>query len=114
MLNITADGSVRGYNGSSVSNIDLDSIYAKKLSSVDTPGKPGLYFASSGPVNVTEVYVTEDNPDAIILVASSVTVTFGDEYYKLDGIDDLSGGTYKCYCITYIRGVVLVNGAIYG
>lgn len=113
MLNITAGGAVRGYNGSSVSNIDLDSIYAKKLPSVDTPGKPGLYFASSGPVNVTEVYVTENNPDAIILVANTVDVTFGENYHKMDGIDSLSGGNYKCYCITYIRGVVLVNGAIY-
>lgn len=113
MLNITAGGAVRNYNGSSVSNIDLDSIYAKKLSSVDTPGKPGLYFTSSGPINVTEVYVTENNPDAIILVANTVEVTFGENYHKMDGIDSLSGGLYKCYCITYVRGVVLVNGAIY-
>lgn len=113
MLNITAGGAVRNYNGSSVSNIDLDSIYTKKLSSVDTPGKPGLYFTSSGPINVTEVYVTENNPDAIILVANTVEVTFGENYHKMDGIDSLSGGLYKCYCITYVRGVVLVNGAIY-
>lgn len=112
-LNITAGGTVRNYNGSSVSNIDLDNIYAKKLSSVDTPGKPGLYFASSGPINVTEVYVTENDPDAIILVANTVEVTFGENYHKIDGIDSLSGGLYKCYCITYVRGVVLVNGMIY-
>lgn len=113
-LNVTAGGSTTSYTGSSASTINLDSIYAKKLPSVDTPGKPGLYFASSGSVNVTEVYVTEDNPDAIILVANTVNVTFGENYYKMDGIDSLSGGTYKCYCITYVRGVVLVNGAIYG
>lgn len=73
-----------------------------------------MYFASSGSVNVTEVYVTENNPDAIILVANTVDVTFGENYHKMDGIDSLSGGNYKCYCITYVRGVVLVNGAIYG
>ena len=112
-LNVTAGGSTTSYTGSSASTIDLDSIYAKKLPSVDTPGKPGLYFASSGSVNVTEVYVTEDNPDAIILVANTVNVTFGENYYKMDGIDSLSGGTYKCYCITYIKGVALVNGAVY-
>lgn len=113
-LNVTAGGSTTSYTGSSASTIDLDNIYAKKLPSVDTPGKPGLYFASSGSVNVTEVYVTENNPDAIILVANTVDVTFGENYHKMDGIDSLSGGNYKCYCITYIRGVVLVNGAIYG
>lgn len=113
-LNVTAGGSTTSYTGSSASTINLDSIYAKKLPSVDTPGKPGLYFASSGSVNVTEVYVTEDNPDAIILVANTVNVTFGENYHKMDGIDSLSGGNYKCYCITYVRGVVLVNGAIYG
>lgn len=113
-LNVTAGGSTTSYTGSSASTIDLDNIYAKKLPSVDTPGKPGLYFASSGSVNVTEVYVTENNPDAIILVANTVDVTFGENYHKMDGIDRLSGGNYKCYCITYVRGVVLVNGAIYG
>ena len=113
-LNVTAGGSTTSYTGSSASTIDLDNIYAKKLPSVDTPGKPGLYFASSGSVNVTEVYVTENNPDAIILVANTVDVTFGENYHKMDEIDSLSGGNYKCYCITYVRGVVLVNGAIYG
>ena len=113
-LNVTAGGSTTSYTGSSASTIDLDNIYAKKLPSVDTPGKPGLYFASSGSVNVTEVYVTENNPDAIILVANTVDVTFGENYHKMDGIDSLSGGNYKCYCIVYVRGVVLVNGAIYG
>ena len=113
-LNVTAGGSTTSYTGSSASTIDLDNIYAKKLPSVDTPGKPGLYFASSDSVNVTEVYVTENNPDAIILVANTVDVTFGENYHKMDGIDSLSGGNYKCYCITYVRGVVLVNGAIYG
>ena len=113
-LNVTAGGSTTSYTGSSASTIDLDNIYAKKLPSVDTPGKPGLYFASSGSVNVTEVYVTENNPDAIILVANTVDVTFGENYHKMDGIDSLSSGNYKCYCITYVRGVVLVNGAIYG
>ena len=113
-LNVTAGGSTTSYTGSSASTIDLDNIYEKKLPSVDTPGKPGLYFASSGSVNVTEVYVTENNPNAIILVANTVDVTFGENYHKMDGIDSLSGGNYKCYCITYVRGVVLVNGAIYG
>ena len=113
-LNVTAGGSTTSYTGSSASTIDLDNIYAKKLPSVDTPGKPGLYFASSGSVNVTEVYVTENNPNAIILVANTVDVTFGENYHKMDGIASLSGGNYKCYCITYVRGVVLVNGAIYG
>lgn len=113
-LNVIAGGSTTSYTGSSASSVNLDNIYAKKLPSVDTPGKPGLYFASSGSVNVTEVYVTENNPDAIILVVNTVDVTFGENYHKMDGIDSLSGGNYKCYCITYVRGVVLVNGAIYG
>lgn len=113
-LNVIAGSSTTSYTGSSASSVNLDNIYAKKLPSVDTPGKPGLYFASSGSVNVTEVYVTENNPDAIILVANTVDVTFGENYHKMDGIDSLSGGNYRCYCITYVRGVVLVNGAIYG
>ena len=41
--------------------------------------------------------------------------SFGINYVKMSGLDDLTGGSYKCYCITYIlTGLVLVNGAIYG
>lgn len=114
-LNITAGGSTTNYTGSSASTINLDSIFSKPLASVDTPGKAGIFYGSSSSYSVSTVYVTSSNPDAVIVVPTATTVTFGSNYVKMSGLDDLTGGSYKCYCMTYINtGLVLVNGAIYG
>ena len=114
-LNITAGGSTTNYTGASESTINLDSIFSKPLASVDTPGKAGIFYGSSSSYSVSTVYVTSSNPDAVIVVPTATTVTFGSNYVKMSGLDDLTGGSYKCYCITYINtGLVLVNGAIYG
>mgnify|MGYP001006051915 FL=1 len=114
-LNITAGGSTTNYTGSSTSTINLDSIFSKSLASVNTPGKAGIFYGSSSSYSVSTIYVTRSNPDAVIVVPTITTVTFGSNYVKMKGLDDLSGGRYKCYCITYINtGLVLVNGAIYG
>lgn len=114
-LNITAGGSTTNYTGSSESTINLDSIFSKPLASVDTPGKAGIFYGSSSSYSVSTIYVTSSNPDAVIVVPTATTVTFGSNYVKMSGLDDLTGGSYKCYCITYINtGLVLVNGAIYG
>lgn len=114
-LNITAGGSTTNYTGSSTSTINLDSIFSKSLASVNTPGKAGIFYGSSSSYSVSTVYVTRSNPNAVIVVPTTTTVTFGSDYVKMKGLDDLSGGRYKCYCITYINTrLVLVNGAIYG
>lgn len=114
-LNITAGGSTIYYTGSSTYTINLDSIFLKSLASVNTPGKAGIFYGSSSSYSVNTVYVTRSNPDAVIVVPNTTIVTFGSNYVKMKGLDDLSGGRYKCYCITYINTeLVLVNGAIYG
>lgn len=114
-LNITAGGSTTNYTGSSTSTINLDSIFSKSLAIVNTPGKAGIFYGSFSSYSVSTVYVTRSNPDAVIVVPTITTVTFGSNYVKMKGLDDLSGGRYKCYCITYINTeLVLVNGAIYG
>lgn len=114
-LNITAGGSTTNYTGSSTSTIDLDSIFSKSLVIVNTPGKAGIFYGTFSSYSVSTVYVTRSNPDAVIVVPTITTVTFGSNYVKMKGLDDLSGGRYKCYCITYINTkLVLVNGAIYG
>ena len=114
-LNITAGGSTTNYTGASESTINLDSIFSKPLASVDTPGKAGIFYGSSSSYSISTVYVTSSNPDAVIVVPTATTVTFVSNYVKMSGLDDLTGGSYKCYCITYINtGLVLVNGAIYG
>ena len=114
-LNITAGGSTTNYTGSSTSTINLDSIFSKSLAIVNIPGEAGIFYGAYSSYLVSAVYVTRSNPDAVIVVPTITTVTFGSNYVKMKGLDDLSGGSYKCYCITYINtGLVLVNGAIYG
>lgn len=114
-LNITAGGSTTNYTGSSTSTINLDSIFSKSLAIVNTPGKAGIFYGTLSAYSVLAVYVTSSNPDAVIVVPTITKITFGSNYVKMKGLDDLSGGSYKCYCITYINTkLVLVNGAIYG
>ena len=125
-LNVIAGSSTTSYTGSSASTINLDNIFSKQLpilTNADDAGKPGIYFTNSTTqVNVI-ARVTKEQPDAIVVVPSATPVIFDEPtVFLMDGIDSLSGGTYKCYCITWIAAaqsglredLILVNGAIYG
>lgn len=125
-LNVIAGSSTTSYTGSSASTINLDNIFSKQLpilTNADDAGKPGIYFTNSTTqVNVV-ARVTKEQPDAIVVVPSATPVVFDKPtVFLMDGIDSLSGGAYKCYCITWIAAaqsglredLILVNGAIYG
>lgn len=125
-LNVIAGSSTTSYTGSSASTINLDNIFSKQLpilTNADDAGKPGIYFTkSTTQVNVV-ARVTKEQPNAIVVVPSATPVVFDEPtVFLMDGIDSLSGGTYKCYCITWIAAaqsglredLILVNGAIYG
>lgn len=125
-LNVIAGSSTTSYTGSSASTINLDNIFSKQLpilTNADDAGKPGIYFTNSTTqVNVV-ARVTKEQPDAIVVVPSATPVVFDEPtVFLMDGIDSLSGGVYKCYCITWIAAaqsglredLILVNGAIYG
>lgn len=118
-LSITANGTNNSYTGSSVVNINLDSIFSKKLKTVTTPGQPGIFVGTGAPgafYEVDTLFVSADEPDAIIVIPSSTSISFDNTIYtEMQDLGTLTGGTYKCYCITYINSsIVLVNGAIYG
>lgn len=118
-LSITANGTNNSYTGSSVVNINLDSIFSKKLKTVTTPGQPGIFVgtgASGATYEVDTLFVSADEPDAIIVIPSSTSIAFNNTIYtEMQDLGTLTGGAYKCYCITYINSsIVLVNGAIYG
>ena len=125
-LNVIAGSSTTSYTGSSASTINLDNIFSKQLpilTNADDAGKPGIYFTNSTTqVNVV-ARVTKEQPDAIVVVPSATPVVFDEPtVFLMDGIDSLSGGAYKCYCITWIAAaqsglredLILVNGTIYG
>ena len=115
-LSITANGTNNSYTGSSVVNINLDSIFSKKLKTVTTPGQPGIFVGTGATYEVDTLFVSADEPNAIIVIPSSTSISFDNTIYtEMQDLGTLTGGTYKCYCITYINSsIVLVNGAIYG
>lgn len=115
-LSITANRINNSYTGSSAVNINLDSIFSKKLKTVTTPGQPGIFVGTESSYKVSALYVSADEPDAIIVIPSSTSIAFNNTIYtEMQDLGTLTGGAYKCYCITYINSsIVLVNGAIYG
>jgi hypothetical protein len=115
-LNITAGGSSTNYTGSATANLNLDKVFSKKLATVTTPGQPGIFVGTAASYEVSSLYVSENNPDAIIVIPASSSIAFNNTIYtEMQDLGTLTGGTYKCYCITYINSsIVLVNGAIYG
>ena len=115
-LSITANRINNFYTGSSAVNINLDSIFSKKLKTVTTPGQPGIFVGTESSYEVSALYVSADEPDAIIVIPSSTSIAFNNTIYtEMQDLGTLTGGAYKCYCITYINSsIVLVNGAIYG
>lgn len=115
-LSITANRINNSYTGSSAVNINLDSIFSKKLKTVTTPGQPGIFVGTESSYKVSALYVSADEPDAIIVIPSSTSIAFNNTIYtEMQNLGTLTGGAYKCYCITYINSsIVLVNGAIYG
>ena len=114
-LSITANRINNSYTGSSAVNINLDSIFSKKLKTVTTPGQPGIFVGTESSYEVSALYVSADEPDAIIVIPSSTSIAFNNTIYtEMQDLGTLTGGAYKCYCITYINSsIVLVNGAIY-
>lgn len=53
------------------------------------------------------------NPDSVIISTAKLTFTASNAI-KMDGLEDLAGGTYYIYCLSYMaNGKVAVNGAVY-
>lgn len=117
-LKITSNNIENSYNGSSECTLNLDEIYSKQLLQLSNPedaGKPGILFTDSlEPLNIN-IRVTKSDPDAIVIVPSSVKVTFsGTSAHFVQGYKEFTGGTYKCYCISLLSdSFVLVNCATY-
>ena len=53
------------------------------------------------------------NPDSVIISTAKLTFTASNAI-KMGGLEDLAGGTYYIYCLSYMaNGKVAVNGAVY-
>lgn len=53
------------------------------------------------------------NPDSVIISNAKLTFTASNAI-KMDGLEDLTSGTYYIYCLSYMaNGKIAVNGAVY-
>lgn len=56
---------------------------------------------------------SESNPDAVIISTGKISFKASNAI-KMDGLEDLAGGTYYIYCLSYMaNGKIAVNGAVY-
>lgn len=56
---------------------------------------------------------SESNPDAVIISTNKIFFNAPDAI-KMDGLEDLAGGTYYIYCLSYMANKkIAVNGAVY-
>lgn len=56
---------------------------------------------------------SESNPDAVIISTNKIFFNASNAI-KMDGLEDLAGGTYYIYCLSYMANKkIAVNGAVY-
>lgn len=74
----------------------------------------GYSYSSTLARSVTSLNgFSESNPDAVIISTEKIFFNASNAI-KMDGLDDLAGGTYYIYCLSYMaNGKVAVNGAVY-
>lgn len=74
----------------------------------------GYSYSSTLTRSVTSLNgFSESNPDAVIISTEKIFFNASNAI-KMDGLEDLTGGTYYIYCLSYMaNGKVAVNGAVY-
>lgn len=74
----------------------------------------GYSYSSTLTRSVTRLNgFSESNPDAVIISTEKIFFNASNAI-KMDGLEDLAGGTYYIYCLSYMaNGKVAVNGAVY-
>lgn len=74
----------------------------------------GYSYSSTLTRSVTSLNgFSESNPDAVIISTKKIFFNASNAI-KMDGLEDLAGGTYYIYCLSYMaNGKVAVNGAVY-
>lgn len=106
-LSITANSQKTTYDGSSAVNLNLDSIFSKKLPILTNPedaGKPGIFFTTDGETTVNiSARVTKDQPTAIVVVPGTTPVILDEP--TVYAMQDMTftepvDCSYKCFCIS--------------
>ena len=81
-------------------------IFSKKLpilTNAGDAGKPGIFFTTDTTTDINIVArVTQDQPDAIVVVPASVGVSISGcaQSKDVELLKKAVDGTHKCFCIT--------------
>jgi hypothetical protein len=101
------------YTGSSEVSINTARILSTSILSSSTVSAGYSYISTSSRTISSLSGFSSSNPDSVIISSAKLTFTASNAI-KMDGLADLSGGTYYIYCLSYMaNGKVAVNGAVY-
>lgn len=91
--------------------IPTDSFAGTQLSTIINAG---YSYTNSSTRTVTSLKgFSKSNPDAVIISTKKISFNASDAI-KMDGLEDLAGGTYYIYCLSFMaNGKIAVNGAVY-
>lgn len=101
------------YTGSSAVSITTPKILSTNVLSSSTVSA-GYSYTNTALRTISSLSgFNASNPDSVIISNAKLTFTASNAI-KMDGLEDLAGGTYYIYCLSYMaNGKIAVNGAVY-
>lgn len=101
------------YTGSSAVSITTPKILSTNVLSSSTVSA-GYSYTNTASRTISRLSgFNASNPDSVIISNAKLTFTASNAI-KMDGLEDLAGGTYYIYCLSYMaNGKIAVNGAVY-
>ena len=101
------------YTGSSAVSINTARILSTSTLSSSTVSAGYSYNNTLSRTISSLSGFSSSNPDSVIISTAKLTFTASNAI-KMDGLEDLAGGTYYIYCLSYMaNGKIAVNGAVY-
>ncbi len=101
------------YTGSSAVSVTTPKILSTTTLSSSTVSAGYSYNNTASRTISSLSGFSASNPDSVIISTAKLTFTASNAI-KMDGLEDLAGGTYYIYCLSYMaNGKVAVNGAVY-
>lgn len=101
------------YTGSSAVSISTSKPLSVRMLTSSTVNAGYSYSCGTSKAISTLNGFSSTNPDSVIISSAKLTFTASNAI-KMDGLEDLAGGTYYIYCLSYMaNGKIAVNGAVY-
>ena len=101
------------YTGSSAVSITTPKILSINVLNSSTVSAGYSYINTASKIISSLSGFNASNPDSVIISNAKLTFTAWNAI-KMDGLEDLAGGTYYIYCLSYMANEkIAVNGAVY-